>query len=91
MNEIDMNYNSGKPISGLRSQIPKFVNFQNIFYFFCVLLLVIDFSFITHHETSFDSIPFFYAAFGFFGSVIFVILAVKIRKLLLRAEDYFDD
>ena len=89
--EIKINDKSGKLISGIRVQISNFINFQNIFYFFCLLLLVVDFIFITHHETSFDSIPFFYAAFGFFGSIIFVILAVKIRKLILRAEDFFDD
>ena len=45
----------------------------------------------THHAFAFESWPGFYALFGFIGSVGLVLAAKELRKLLMRAEDYYGD
>jgi len=45
----------------------------------------------THHAFAFESWPGFYALFGFIGSVALVLAAKELRRLLMRAEDYYGD
>ncbi len=44
-----------------------------------------------HHAFAFESWPGFYALFGFIGSVALVLVATELRKVLMRAEDFYGD
>ncbi len=62
-----------------------------VFYAICVLLALADVVF--HRHTSFDweKIPAFYAIYGFVACVSLVLIAKKIRNVVMRKEDYYDD
>lgn len=45
----------------------------------------------THHAFAFESWPGFYALFGFIAYVALVLVAKELRKVLMRAEDYYGD
>jgi hypothetical protein len=61
------------------------------FYAICVLLVGADF--IVHRHIGFDweKIPAFYAIYGFVACVLLVVLAKKMRSVLMREEDYYDE
>ncbi|NMH60528.1 hypothetical protein HCJ96_10890 [Alteromonas sp. MYP5] len=60
-----------------------------IFYSLCVLLLVLDFFVHRHIYVYFESVPTFYALYGFIACVVLVLIAKVMRKVLMRDEDYF--
>ena len=43
-----------------------------------------------HSHISVDTLPTFYAVYGFVGCVILVLVAMELRKVLMRDEDYYD-
>ena len=63
----------------------------NGFYLCCILLVIADF--IIHRHTSMDweKIPAFYAIFGFIACVLLVVIAKKMRSIIMRKEDYYDE
>ena len=56
----------------------------------CLAALVADFFYDRKAHYSWESAPGFYALFGFFSSVILVIAAKGLQRLLKRDEDYYD-
>jgi hypothetical protein len=60
-------------------------------YVVCGLVILADLVARTHPETNIDSIKFFYGVFGFVASVVLVLIAKQMRKVLNRPEDYYDD
>ena len=66
-----------------------------IFFALCVVMLSLDF--IIHRHPSFAAGEFtaegwfgFYAIYGFVACVLLVLIATQLRKILMRAEDYYD-
>ncbi|MCW8092763.1 hypothetical protein [Alteromonas sp. ASW11-130] len=62
-----------------------------IFYFLCVVLFLLDFFVHRHIYVYFESIPTFYALYGFVACVVLVLIAKLMRKVLMRDENYFSD
>ncbi|MCW8109520.1 hypothetical protein OPS25_13500 [Alteromonas ponticola] len=60
-----------------------------VFYFLCVVLFILDFFVHRHIYVYFESVPTFYALYGFVACVVLVLIAKLMRKVLMRNEDYF--
>jgi hypothetical protein len=63
---------------------------RKIFYASLVLLLLIDPFISKHGHFSWESVPGFYAVYGFIACVSLIFLAKLLRKLVKRGEDYYD-
>lgn len=63
----------------------------NIFYALCVILVIADFILHRHIGFSWEKIPAFYAIYGFVACVALVVIAKKIRAVVMRKEDYYDE
>lgn len=61
-----------------------------VFYALCALLFAADFVVHRHVYHRWESLPGFYAVFGFVACVVLVLLATQMRKALMRDEDYYD-
>lgn len=61
-----------------------------VFYAICVLLVVLDFVVHRHIYIWFETLPAFYALYGFVACVVLVLLAKVMRVVLMRDEDYYD-
>lgn len=61
------------------------------FYIICVLLVAIDFIIHRHITMAWEKIPAFYAMYGFMACVALVIIAKKLRKMVMRKENYYDE
>lgn len=59
-------------------------------YVICFLLFLFDFIVHRHVTHEWDSFTGFYALFGFTAYVTIVLVAVLLRKLVQRREDYYD-
>ncbi|AFV00985.1 hypothetical protein [Simiduia agarivorans] len=61
------------------------------FYAICVLLVIADL--VVHRHIGFDweKIPAFYAIYGFVACVLLVVVAKRMRNVLMRKEDYYDE
>lgn len=55
----------------------------------CGLLVVLDFVIHRHVLHKWESIPAFYAIYGFVGCVLLVLIAKGMRRFLMRSEDYY--
>ena len=62
-----------------------------VFYAICILLALADFVFHRHTGFDWEKIPAFYALYGFVACVLLVLIAKKMRNVLMRKEDYYDD
>jgi hypothetical protein len=62
---------------------------MGLFYALCLLLVIADFVLHRHIYVAFESIPAFYALYGFLACVLLVILAKGLRKILLRDNGYY--
>ena len=62
-----------------------------VFYVVCALLVLVDFIVHRHIYHDWESIPAFYAIYGFIGCVVLVLIATEMRKFLMRGEDYYDE
>lgn len=60
-----------------------------VFYLLCALLVVADFVVHRHIYVSFESLPTFYALYGFVACVVLVLIAKQMRKFLMRKETYY--
>jgi hypothetical protein len=58
-------------------------------YAICALLFILDFFLHRHVTHDWESLPGFYAIFGFVACVTLVLVANQMRKLLKRKEDYY--
>lgn len=84
-------------MSGDKEKIHLFDRPENVdrllkgFYAICILLVLADF--IAHRHIGFDweKIPAFYALYGFVACVLLVVVAKRMRNVLMRKEDYYDD
>jgi hypothetical protein len=57
----------------------------------CALALAADFFYAKHPHFAVERWPAFYALYGFVGSVLLVLTAKLLRRLLRRDEDYYED
>ena len=63
----------------------------NGFYVICVLLVIADFIVHRHIGFGWEEIPAFYAIYGFAACVVLVVIAKKMRKIVMRKENYYDE
>ena len=61
------------------------------FYAICILLVLADFLVHRHIGFGWEKIPAFYALYGFVACVLLVLIAKKIRNVVMRKEDYYDE
>ncbi|MCF6353486.1 MAG: hypothetical protein L3J26_00015 [Candidatus Polarisedimenticolaceae bacterium] len=61
------------------------------FYGACILLVVADFIFHRHIGFGWEEVPAFYAIYGFVACVVLAVIAKKIRKVVMRKENYYDE
>ena len=61
------------------------------FYAICILLVLADFIFHRHIGFDWEKIPAFYAIYGFVACILLVVVAKRMRNVLMRKEDYYDD
>lgn len=61
------------------------------FYAICILLALADFVVHRHIGFGWEKIPAFYAGYGFVACVLLVLIAKKIRNVVMRKEDYYDE
>lgn len=60
------------------------------FYVLCAGLVAADFFVHRHTYHDWEKFPAFYAVFGFVACVILVFLAILMRKVVMRKEDYYE-
>ena len=68
-------------------------NVTRIFYglwIACGLLIAIDLFLHRHEYFEFATLFGFHAFYGFFACVALVLIAKQLRRILMRAEDYYD-
>lgn len=56
----------------------------------CVLLVLADFFYTKHTHHGFEQLPGFHAFFGFVAFVFVVLAGTRMRSVLMREEDYYD-
>lgn len=84
-------------MSGDKEKIHLFDRPENVdrllkgFYAICILLVLADFIFHRHVGFDWEKIPAFYALYGFVACVLLVVVAKRMRNVLMRKEDYYDD
>lgn len=84
-------------MSGDKERIYLFDRPENVdrllkgFYAICILLVLADFIFHRHIGFDWEKIPAFYALYGFVACVVLVVIAKRMRNVLMRKEDYYDD
>lgn len=82
------------PSSG-HTDPPGLKKWLTIFYITCALLLIADFLPVFNHSDDKGSslaTPWgFYGIYGFIACVILVVAAKGLRKLVMRAENYYDE
>jgi len=61
-----------------------------VFYVLCALLLVLDLILHRHIYHPWERLIGFYPLYGFVGCVVLVLVAKWMRRVLMRAEDYYD-
>ena len=61
-----------------------------VFFVMCFALLGVEFFYHRHVIHPWEDLWGFYAFYGFVVSVFLVLMAIQLRKLLMRSEDYYD-
>ena len=74
--------------------------FLRVFYALCLIAVLLDplgmllhalgLGELRHAERSWEGLPGFYAAYGFVACVLLVLVAKKLRGVLMRDEDYYE-
>jgi uncharacterized membrane protein len=59
-------------------------------YVVAALAVLLDFTYTKHSHFPIENIFGFYGFYGFVGCVTLVLLAKLLRKVVMRAEDYYD-
>ena len=60
-------------------------------YVICAVLVSLDLLSLRYGLHAWESLPGFYAIYGFVGCTALVLVAKGMRKFLMRGEDYYDD
>ncbi len=60
-------------------------------YVICAVLAALDLLFLRHAVHDWESLPGFYALYGFVGCSALELDAPEMRKFLMLGEDYYDD
>ena len=71
--------------------IEKFGKINTLVLFLCIIFLILELIGHRHGETSIEDILFFPAIFGFFSCLIMFVIALILRSLLMKDEDYYDE
>ena len=90
-NQGEMSHKALEPIGW--TDRPKAVRrFFRTFFAVCVLLAVAEFAFSRHseHPHPWEGLTLFYPLAGFISFWGLVLVAKRMRKLLIRAEDYYE-
>jgi hypothetical protein len=61
------------------------------FYAICTVLLLSDLLYHRHAAHPWESLFGFHAFYGLVACIILVLVAKEMRKVLMRAEDYYED
>jgi Na+/glutamate symporter len=61
------------------------------FYVICIILVIVDFIIHRHTTMGWEKIPAFYAIYGFVACVVLVVIAKRMRKVVIRKENYYDE
>ena len=69
----------------------KFGKINTSVLFLCIIFLIFELIGHRHGETSIEDVLFFPAIFGFFSCVIIFVIAIILRSLLMKDEDYYDE
>ncbi|MFH0944859.1 MAG: hypothetical protein V2A76_06645 [Planctomycetota bacterium] len=64
--------------------------FLRVVYVICGLALLLELLIHKHGVPRFEGWFSFYPVYGFVGIVVLVLLAILLRKLVMRPEDYYD-
>lgn len=71
---------------------PENVRFiLRVFYTICGLLVAVEIFIHRHTIHSWENLFGFYAIYGFVACVALVLIAIQMRKILMRKEDYYDE
>lgn len=60
-------------------------------YVICIILVIVDFIIHRHTTMGWEKIPAFYAIYGFVACVVLVVIAKRMRKVVIRKENYYDE
>ena len=71
--------------------IKKFGKINTLVLFLCIIFIILELIGHRHGETSIEDILFFPAIFGFFSCIIIFGIAITLRCLLMKDEDYYDE
>ena len=71
--------------------IEKFGKINTSVIFLCIIFIILELIGHRHGETSIEDILFFPAIFGFLSCIIIFGIAISLRLLLMKDEDYYDD
>lgn len=63
---------------------------RKYFYMALIVLLGLDFFIPKHGHFSWETVPQFYAVYGFIACVALILVAKLLRRLVKRKEDYYD-
>ncbi len=69
---------------------PKLRRWLQLFFIFLGALLIADLMIEKHGEFHWESMPGFYAAYGFLCYVGLIFTAKLVRRIIKRKEDYYD-
>ncbi len=75
----------------MRFLIEKFGKINISVLFLCIIFLILELIGHRHGETSLEDILFFPAIFGFLSCIIIFGIAISLRLLLMKDEDYYDE
>ena len=71
--------------------IEKFGKINTLVLFICIIFIILELIGHRHGETSIEDILFFPAIFGFLSCIIIFGIAISLRLLLMKDDDYYDD
>ena len=75
----------------MKNLIEKFGKINSSVLFICIVFIILELIGHRHGETSIEDILFFPAIFGFLSCIIIFGIAISIRSLLMKGEDYYDE
>ena len=75
----------------MKNLIEKFGKTNTSILFLCIIFLILELIGHRYGETSIEDILFFPAIFGFLSCIIIFGIAISLRSLLMKDEDYYDE
>lgn len=64
--------------------------FTRGFLIVCIILVLLDFSGVRHADHPWEALFSFYPLYGFVSCVVLVLLAKKLRQVIMRQEAYYE-